>query len=184
MLSESGKLFAREFRKIMESDQIAKRDAGKPRPTLVPTRIIWAITRVREFGCKKYKDPDNWKRVEPQRYRDAAYRHWLAYLENTDSIDEESGLPSLWHLLTDIGFLVALEWDRHDKAMRKSREIKSAMTSSTTNVVVGDPDTVVSANPYVVAGHKDPVGPKGVPGVCPICGSTHLDWKYRRHKVL
>ena len=68
-------------------DQTAKRDAGKPRPTLVPPKIIWAIA-------------------------------------------------------------------------------------------------VVSANPYVVAGHKDPVGPKGVPGVCPICGSTHLDWKYRRHKVL
>lgn len=99
-------------------NQTAKRDAGKPRPTLVPPRIIWAITRVREFGCKKYSDPDNWKRVEPQRYRDAAYRHWLAYLENTDSIDEESGLPSLWHLLTDIGFLVALEWGRHLKAMR------------------------------------------------------------------
>lgn len=30
MLSESGKIFAREFRAIMESDQIAKRDAGKP----------------------------------------------------------------------------------------------------------------------------------------------------------
>lgn len=103
-------------------DQIAKRDAGKPRPTLVPTRIIWAITRVREFGCQKYKDPDNWKKVEPQRYRDAAYRHWLAYLENVDSIDEESGLPSLWHLLTDIGFLVALEWGRHVKSMLRRSE--------------------------------------------------------------
>lgn len=98
-------------------DQTAKRDAGKLRPTLVPPKIIWAITKVREFGCTKYKDPDNWRRVEPQRYRDAAYRHWLAYLENVDSIDEESGLPSLWHLLTDIGFLVALEWGRHVKTM-------------------------------------------------------------------
>ena len=96
-------------------DQTAKRDAGKPRPTLVSPKIIWAITKVRDFGCTKYKDPDNWRRVEPQRYRDAAYRHWLAYLENTDSIDEESGLPSLWHLLTDIGFLVVLEWGRHVK---------------------------------------------------------------------
>ena len=98
-------------------DQTAKHDAGKPRPTLVPPKIIWAITKVREFGCMKYSDPDNWKKVEPQRYRDAAYRHWMAYLEDTDSIDEESGLPSLWHLLTDIGFLVVLEWGRHAKAM-------------------------------------------------------------------
>ena len=98
-------------------DQIAKRDAGKPRPTLVPVKAIRAIAAVREKGCQKYGDPENWRKVEPQRYRDAAYRHWLAYLENTDSIDEESGLPSLWHLLTDIGFLVALEWGRHVKAM-------------------------------------------------------------------
>lgn len=40
-------------------DQTAKRDAGKPRPTLVPPKIIWAITNTREFGCKKYSDPDN-----------------------------------------------------------------------------------------------------------------------------
>lgn len=160
-------------------DQTAKRDGGKPRPTLVPPKIIWAITKVREFGCTKYKDPDNWRRVEPQRYRDAAYRHWLAYLENTDSIDEESGLPSLWHLLTDIGFLVALEWDRHDREMCTSLEIKSAMESQKPNVVVRDPDTVESANPYVGVGHPDPVGPKGAPGVCPICGSIHLAWNFR-----
>ena len=143
MLSESGKIFAREFRAIMESDQIAKRDAGKPRPTLVPTRIIWAITRVREFGCKKYKDPDNWKKVEPQRYRDAAYRHWLAYLENVDSIDEESGLPSLWHLLTDIGFLVALEWGRHVKSMlRRSETAPEGSTARET--VLGNETTLPS----------------------------------------
>lgn len=153
-------------------DQTAKRDAGKPRPTLVPTRIIWAITRVREFGCKKYKDPDNWKRVEPQRYRDAAYRHWLAYLENTDSIDEESGLPSLWHLLTDIGFLVALEWERNDKEMRKSLELKSAMESPAPNVVVGDQDTVESVNLYtkVLRWRDKYVAAYFVNKLCPRCG--------------
>lgn len=116
-------------------DQTAKRDAGKPRPTLVPPKIIWAITRVREFGCKKYSDPDNWKKVEPQRYRDAAYRHWLAYLENVDSIDEESGLPSLWHLLTDIGFLVALEWGRHAKAMLTRSETAPGGPTTSGNVL-------------------------------------------------
>ena len=116
-------------------DQTAKRDAGKPRPTLVPTRIIWAIARVREFGCKKYKDPDNWKRVEPQRYRDAAYRHWLAYLENVDSIDEESGMPSLWHLLTDIGFLVVLEWGRHVKSMLRRSETAPGGSTTLGNVL-------------------------------------------------
>ena len=124
-------------------DQTAKRDAGKPRPTLVPPKIIWAITRVREFGCKKYSDPDNWRRVEPLRYRDAAYRHWLAYLENVDSIDEESGLPSLWHLLTDIGFLVVLEWGRHVKAMLTRSETAPG-GSTTRETVLGNETTLPS----------------------------------------
>ena len=131
-------------------DQIAKRDAGKPRPTLVPTRIIWAITRVREFGCKKYKDPDNWKKVEPQRYRDAAYRHWLAYLENVDSIDEESGLPSLWHLLTDIGFLVALERGRHVKSMLRRSE--TAPEGSTARETVLGNETTLPAHKTALNG--------------------------------
>lgn len=143
MLSESGKIFAREFRAIMESDQIAKRDAGKPRPTLVPVKAIRAIAAVREKGCQKYGDPDNWKKVEPQRYRDAAYRHWLAYLENVDSIDEESGLPSLWHLLTDIGFLVVLEWGRHVKSMlRRSETAPGGSTAGET--VLGNETTLPS----------------------------------------
>lgn len=62
------------------NNQEAKADAGKMRPTLVPIHLIRAVTAIREYGCRKYTDPDNWKRVEPQRYRDAAYRHWLDYL--------------------------------------------------------------------------------------------------------
>lgn len=124
-------------------DQTAKHDAGKPRPILVPPKIIWAITKTREFGCAKYSDPDNWKRVEPQRYRDAAYRHWLAYLEDVDSIDEESGLPSLWHLLTDVGFLVVLEWGRHVKSMlRRSETAPGGSTAKET--VPGNETTLPS----------------------------------------
>lgn len=91
------------------NNQEAKADAGKPRLTLVPRKIIWAIAAIREFGVKKYSDPDNWKRVEIQRYRDAAYRHFLAYLEDPHSVDEESGLPHLWHLCTNCAFLCELE---------------------------------------------------------------------------
>ena len=41
---------SRQPLEVILMDQTAKRDAGKPRPTLVPPKIIWAITRVREFG--------------------------------------------------------------------------------------------------------------------------------------
>lgn len=91
------------------NDNSAKADAGKPRLSLVPRKIIWAIARIREYGNKKYGDPNNWKRVEAERYRDAAYRHFMRYLDDPTGVDEESGLPHLWHLATNISFLCELE---------------------------------------------------------------------------
>ena len=91
------------------NDQSAKADGGKVRLTLVPRDAIWAIATVREYGTSKYGDPDNWKRVEMQRYRDAAFRHFLRYLDDPTGADEESGLPHLWHLMTNVAFLCELE---------------------------------------------------------------------------
>lgn len=88
--------------------QEAKADAGKPRPTLVPVSLNEAVTAVREYGCAKYHDPENWRKVEPQRYRDALYRHWLAYLKG-EKLDKESGLPHLWHLACNAAFLIEME---------------------------------------------------------------------------
>lgn len=90
------------------SKDTAKADAGKPRPTLVPVSLIEAVTAIREYGCKKYHDPENWRQVEPQRYRDALYRHWLAYLRG-EKTDTESGLPHLWHLACNAAFLIEME---------------------------------------------------------------------------
>lgn len=90
------------------SNNEAKADAGKIRPTLVPVSLTMAVAAIREYGCRKYHDPENWRRVEPERYRDAAYRHWLAYLDG-EQVDKESGLPHLWHLACNIAFLIELE---------------------------------------------------------------------------
>ena len=89
-------------------DQLAKSDAGKPRPTLVPVSLIEAVTAIRMYGNAKYHDPENWRQVEPQRYRDALYRHWLAYLKGEKN-DLESGLPHLWHLACNAAFLIEME---------------------------------------------------------------------------
>ena len=91
------------------TDQTIKKDAGKIRPTLVPRQIIRAIAVVREMGIAKYQDPDNWKKVEPERFRDAAYRHWLLYLDDPYGVDKESGLPHLWHCCTNLAFLCELD---------------------------------------------------------------------------
>ena len=89
-------------------DQQAKADAGKPRPTLVPVSLIEAVTAVRMYGNEKYHDPENWRQVEPQRYQDALYRHWLSYLKG-EKCDPESGLPHLWHLACNAAFLIEME---------------------------------------------------------------------------
>jgi len=90
-------------------NQEAKADKGKPRITLVPTAMLFAIAEVREYGCKKYGDPENWKRVEPWRYREAAFRHLLRYVADPGGYDDESGLPHLWHLACNVAFLCEME---------------------------------------------------------------------------
>lgn len=98
-------------------DRKAKHDEGKIRPTLVPGSLIHAVAAVREYGCRKYHDPENWRKVEPQRYRDALYRHWLAYLNDPSGIDKESGLPHLWHLACNAAFLIELERSGRDELL-------------------------------------------------------------------
>lgn len=43
-----------------------------------------------------------------QRYRDAMYRHWLAYLGG-ERLDPESGLPHIWHCACNLAFLIEME---------------------------------------------------------------------------
>ena len=86
-------------------NQKVKADAGKPRLSLVPPALLLAVARVREHGIAKYGDPENWRQVEPQRYVDACYRHWLKFVADPHGKDEESGLPHLWHAACNIAFL-------------------------------------------------------------------------------
>ena len=90
----------------MEKKELLKDTNGKPRLTLVPRKIIFAIAKVREYGNKKYLTSDSWKLNTREQYNDAAYRHFMAYLDDNDSVDEESGLPHLHHLACNIAFLI------------------------------------------------------------------------------
>ena len=89
----------------------AKADAGKIRPTLVHTSLIRAVAEVRGYGVRKYGDPENWRTVSPERYRDALCRHLLAYLDDPSSVDKESGLPHLWHAACNVDFLIEFAAD-------------------------------------------------------------------------
>lgn len=93
-------------------DYSIKADKGKYKPTLCHAITIEAISRVREFGASRYGGYETWKHVEEQRYKDALYRHWLAYLENPDGVDSESGLLSLWHVACNLDFLLEMQKER------------------------------------------------------------------------
>ena len=101
------------------NDQSAKADAGKLQLTLAPRQIIRCIAVIRMYGNRKYRDPENWRQVSKERYRDAAFRHFLAYLDDPRGKDAESGLPHLWHLACNIAFLCEMEEFKDEGAVDK-----------------------------------------------------------------
>lgn len=86
--------------------QEAKADSGKPNLSLVPKEIIYEIEKVRAFGVKKYKEPDNWKQVEIERYHEALLRHTLAIWDDIKARDKESGLLHLSHIACNVAFIL------------------------------------------------------------------------------
>lgn len=101
-----------------EINQEAKSDGGKPRPSLVPPALIRGVDAIREFGCKKYNDPENWRKVEPQRYWEATLRHALAAWDDWKSVDEESGMPAIWHMACNLAFLMQYMEEEQDEAAK------------------------------------------------------------------
>ena len=89
----------------MEQIKGAKYDEGKPRPSLVPVEGIEAIMHVREFGKAKYADAEDWRKVPREKWLDALLRHVLHIWDNPLALDDESGLPALWHVITNAAFL-------------------------------------------------------------------------------
>lgn len=86
----------------------AKHDTGKPRLTLVPPQILFDIAEVREYGLKKYGDPENWRNVDYQRYIDAAFRHWVEFVKDPKSVDPESGIAHYKHVECNMAFISEL----------------------------------------------------------------------------
>lgn len=79
----------------------------------------------REYGNKKYGSPDNWKQVNVNRYRAAAFRHFLAYLDKPHGKDAESGIEHYKHLACNIAFICELEGDA--LVQKITEEIKSSL---------------------------------------------------------
>lgn len=65
----------------------------------------YRVKEVRMYGNNKYGDPDNWKSVDIGRYIDALLRHTLAFVDNMDSVDAESGIPHYQHMACNMAFI-------------------------------------------------------------------------------
>lgn len=98
--------------------QFAKADNGKLRISLVPSQIMRDIAEVRMYGDNKYHAPNNWVLVEMDRYVDAMMRHLLAFLDDPNSIDEESGIPHYKHAACNMAFICAM-MDKNWPELRK-----------------------------------------------------------------
>lgn len=89
-------------------EQEAKLDNGKMRISIVPLQILSDIAEVREYGIAKYKDPDNWRRVDVERYANALFRHFAAFLHAPGSVDAESGIAHYKHMACNMAFICEL----------------------------------------------------------------------------
>lgn len=81
-----------------------KYDDGKLRMDLIPPVTYEALGRVLTYGAKKYTD-NSWQGVERKRYVAALLRHFIEYMKDPQSIDSESGLKHIEHVLCNAMFL-------------------------------------------------------------------------------
>jgi hypothetical protein len=89
-------------------EESAKQTAGKKRFSLLSVDALEGIMAIREYGSKKYKDPESWKTVSADKYLDAAMRHLLRIMQG-EKIDLESGLPHIDHALCNLMFISHLD---------------------------------------------------------------------------
>lgn len=103
LINESGQVLDDLVHRTTTHD--LKFDAGKLRYSLIPPAATRAMAQVLTFGAIKYA-PNSWQTVRnaPERYLDALMRHLEDYRAG-DLIDAESGLPHIYHVLTNAAFL-------------------------------------------------------------------------------
>jgi hypothetical protein len=91
-----------------------KETSGKLRWTLLPLDALKEVVKVLEYGARKYS-ADNWQKVDKEKYKEALWRHWVAYNQG-EKKDPETGLSHLAHLLCDGLFLLwfNLQEDKDD----------------------------------------------------------------------
>jgi hypothetical protein len=85
----------------MQEDQPVgtKYDQDKLQYSLIPPYALEQVAKNLTVGLKKYKERNNWKKVEgaEQRYLDALYRHLEAHRRG-EVYDTDSSVPDMLHM--------------------------------------------------------------------------------------
>jgi hypothetical protein len=89
---------------LYENKIIGRFNQGKPQWTLMDAKSIEPMIQVLMYGAKKY-DRDNWKKACPKRLdlMDSLQRHAMKIIDG-ESVDPESGLPHIGHLMCNAMF--------------------------------------------------------------------------------
>lgn len=100
-----------------------KWDKGKIRYELVPLSAIEALGKVLTFGATRYGD-ETWRLLPKanDRYYAATLRHLFAY-RNGEYLDKDSGMPHLFHALTNIAFLIELKLSEQKDASKENIQL-------------------------------------------------------------
>lgn len=152
--------------KIKGAKYGAKYDDGEPRPSLVPVEGIEAIMQVREFDKAKYADAEDWHKVPREKWLDALLRHVLHIWDNPLALDDESGLPALWHVITNAAFLCAAYKDDIDKFYAYAKELNEAAGEQWDKMVQSALNNPIAKDIHFdwVGPGPDPRGEEGTPG--------------------
>lgn len=109
--------------KEMTMSNATKYDQGKENMALLPTIPLLKITKVYEYGAKKY-GTHNWRRgMDWSRLVSATFRHLSAWNEGEQN-DPESGLPHLAHAACNLMFLLEYESKKLGNDDRFKTQIK------------------------------------------------------------
>ena len=102
------------FHNNVEPKVVLKADSGKPRLDLVPLEGLVPMARVREFALSKYgeKGIEAWREISEERLLAALLRHLVAYQMNPEAVDEESGLPAIYHVEANAMFLAIKAYEK------------------------------------------------------------------------
>lgn len=85
-----------------------KMDAGKADYSLIPPEGPRGVATVLAYGARKYA-PRNWEQgMAWSRPYSAIHRHLSAWWEGEDR-DPDTGYSHLWHVATNVFFLIAYE---------------------------------------------------------------------------